>query len=190
MKLIDSSSNGSVARRSLIWISLALTACLLNGYAQDRPIRPLRDQIQGRVKILDDSEFSRAQLNRRKGTVVAEGRNEEAAGFLKAKNYKIEEIDLPTPLRAEVDGARVRVRKAWRVTITGGPFPLRAMPAVIWIDDQPIGFGVESPDLTSISTVTFDQSIFRNGAVVGLSYGMDKEDRTLLTEKIKLVRTR
>ena len=65
---------------------------------------------------------------------------------------------------------------------------VRALPAVIWIDDEAVGFGVESEDLDAITAVTFDESLVREGATFYLSYGdkEKKDDRTALPERLKL----
>ena len=61
------------------------------------------------------------------------------------------------------------------------------MPAIIWIDDAPIGIGLEAPDLRSISTVTFYGAAIRTGASVGFSYGAaDATTYTVLPERITL----
>ena len=122
------------------------------------------------------------------GKVIAESNAPAAVGRLKVKNYRVEELTLPAPASVEVGGKRVEVSRAFRVTVTGGPFAVRALPAVVWIDDVAVGYGVESEDLDAITAVTFDASLVREGATLYVSYG-DKEnrqDRTALPEKLKL----
>jgi hypothetical protein len=65
---------------------------------------------------------------------------------------------------------------------------VRALPAVVWIDDEAVGYGVESEDLDAITVVTFDASLIREGATLYLSYGdkENKKDRTALPEKLTL----
>src|SRR5215211_6027361 len=122
------------------------------------------------------------------GKVIAESNVAAPAGRLKVKNYRVEELTLPAPVSVEVGGKRVEVSHAFRVTVTGGPFPVRALPAVVWIDDTAVGFGVESEDLDAITAVTFDASLLREGATLYVSYGDKgkKEGRTALPEKLKL----
>ncbi|HEX7313491.1 MAG TPA: hypothetical protein VF297_06195 [Pyrinomonadaceae bacterium] len=122
------------------------------------------------------------------GKVIAESNAPAPAGRLKVKNYRVEELTLPAPAQVEVGGKRVEVSRAFRVTVTGGPFPVRALPAVLWIDDEAVGFGVESEDLDAITAVTFDGSLLREGATLYVSYGdkEKKEGRTALPEKLKL----
>ena len=122
------------------------------------------------------------------GKVIAESDAPAAAGRLKVKNYRVEELTLPAPVEVEAGGKRAKVSRAFRVTVTGGPFPVRALPAVVWIDDVAVGYGVESEDLDAITAVTFDASLVREGATLYVSYG-DKEnkaDRTALPETLKL----
>ena len=122
------------------------------------------------------------------GTVLGEGANANAVGPFKARTFRVEEVSLPRPVRAEVAGRDTEVTKAYRLTIIGGPFPVRALPAVVWVDDVAVGYGVESEDLTEITAVTFDASVLREGASLYLSYGSkeDKEDRTRLPERLTL----
>ena len=122
------------------------------------------------------------------GKVIAESDSPQAAGKFHVRNYRIEELTLPEPAEVNVDGKRVEVTRAYRVTVTGGPFPVRAMPAVLWLDDVAVGFGVESEDLDAITAVTFDESLLREGATLFLSYGdkENKQDRTALPEKLTL----
>ena len=122
------------------------------------------------------------------GRVIAESDSETAAGKFKVRNYRVEELALPEPAEVSIGGERREVSRAFRVTVTGGPFPVRAMPAVIWIDDEAVGYGVESEDLDAITAVTFDASLIREGATLYLSYGdkENKQDRTALPKKLAL----
>jgi len=124
------------------------------------------------------------------GRVIAESDSETAAGKFKVKNYRVEELTLPEPAEVAIGGERREVSRAFRVTVTGGPFPVRAMPAVIWIGDEAVGFGVESEDLDAITAVTFDASLIREGATLYLSYGdkENKQDRTPLPKKLALAK--
>src|SRR5689334_7458548 len=70
------------------------------------------------------------------GKLLAETKFSNAGGAPSLTGYRVEEVSLPRAVTAEVRGQQVSVNRAWRLTITGGPFPVRAMPAVIWIDDQ------------------------------------------------------
>lgn len=128
------------------------------------------------------------ELLRMPGKVVAESNAPAPAGRLKVRNYRVEELTLPAPVEVEVGGRRVETSRAFRVTVTGGPFPVRALPPVIWIDDEAVGYGVESEDLDAITAVTFDESLLREGATLYVSYGdkENKSDRTALPEKLTL----
>jgi hypothetical protein len=133
-------------------------------------------------------EMNMSELLRAPGKVLAESRATKAVGLFKVKNYRVEEVTLARPQEVEIGGRRAEVSRAFRVTVEGGPFPVRALPPVVWIDDVAVGYGVESEDLTSITAVTFDASLLREGATIYLSYGdkENKEDRTALPLKLKL----
>jgi hypothetical protein len=122
------------------------------------------------------------------GKVISEAKTAQQSGDLKLSGYRVEEVQLPRSINAEVRGQQVVVNRAWRVTITGGPFPVRAMPAVIWIDDQVVGYGIENETLTQITAITLDDSLLREGGVVSLSYGENKDGRVQLPQRIQLKR--
>ena len=126
------------------------------------------------------------QIAKLPGRLLAESKSNGAAGDLKLTGYRVEEVMLPRSMTAEVRGQQLTVNRAWRVTVTGGPFPVRAMPAVIWLDDQIVGYGIENESLSQITAITFDSSLISEGAVVSLSYGENKEGRTRLSQMLQL----
>jgi hypothetical protein len=164
-----------------IWLAtLSLLLLVITGTLQARAQdAPASDKAQ---------EPKMSDLLKMSGKVIAESTTAAPAGKLKVKNYRVEELTLPAAVEVEVGEKRVKVSRAFRVTVTGGPFPVRALPPVVWIDDIAVGYGVESEDLDQITAVTFDESVVREGATLYLSYGdkEKKEDRTALPEKLKL----
>ena len=122
------------------------------------------------------------------GKTVSEAKAAQPISELKLTGYRVEEVRLPRNLTVQLHGQEVVVDKAWRVTVNGGPFPVRALPAVIWIDDQIVGYGIENEMLSQITAITFDSSLIREGGVVSLSYGEFKEFRTKLSQGIQLKR--
>jgi hypothetical protein len=115
------------------------------------------------------------ELLRLPGRVLAETKSARPEGDLRLTGYRVEELKLPRTLNVEIRGQQVAVDRAWRVTVTGGPFPVRALPAVIWIDDQIVG-----------NAITFDSSLIREGGVVSISYGEDKETRVRVSQRVQL----
>ena len=122
------------------------------------------------------------------GKLVSEAKSNRPTTELKLTGYRVEEINLPRQVNVELRGQQVAVDKAWRVTIQGGPFAVRAMPAVIWIDDQIAGYGIENETLSQITAITFDSSLIREGGVISLSYGEDKERRVRISQRLRLTR--
>lgn len=120
------------------------------------------------------------------GKLLAETKTTGSTGNLKLTGYRVEEVPLSQTVSTQIRGQQVNANKAWRVTITGGPFPVRDMPAVIWIDDQIVGYGIENETLSQITAVTFDDSLIHDGGVVSLSYGEDKAGRTKVSQKLQL----
>jgi len=123
-----------------------------------------------------------------KGTVISEAKSARSAGELKLTGYRVEEVRLPQSLTVEVKGRQEVVDRAYRVTVQGGQFPVRAMPAVIWIDDQIVGLGVENETLTEVTAITFDGSLIRQGGVVSISYGEDKNARVKFSQQLQVKR--
>src|ERR1041384_3604857 len=111
------------------------------------------------------------------GKLVSEAKSARPNGDLRLTGYRVEEVSLPQSLNVEIRGQQVPVNKAWRVTVQGGPFPVRALPAVVWIDDQIVGNGIENETLSQITAITFDSSVIRDGGIVSISYGEDKDSR-------------
>jgi hypothetical protein len=135
-----------------------------------------------------NKEVPVTELLKLQGTVISEAKSARAAGNLKLTGYRVEELRLPRSLTVEVQGRQIVVDKAWRVTVQGGPFPVRALPAVIWVDDQIVGFGVENETLSQVTAITFDESLIREGGVVSISYGEDKAGRVKLAQQLRIKR--
>lgn len=135
-----------------------------------------------------NKELPLRELVKLPGRLLAESKVAGQSDELKLTGYRVEEVRLPQSLTVEVRGQQTVVDTAWRVTVTGGPFPVRAMPAVIWIDDQIAGYGIENETLSQITAITFDSSLIREGGVVSLSYGENKETRVRLSQKLQLKR--
>lgn len=135
-----------------------------------------------------NKELPLRELVKLPGKLLSEAKTAKQSGELKLTGYRVEEVQLPRNINAEVRGQQVVVDRAWRVTITGGPFPVRAMPAVIWIDDQVVGYGIENETLSQITAITLDNSLLREGSVISLSYGENKEARVQLPQRIQLKR--
>ena len=134
----------------------------------------------------NNEEFTMTELLQLPGRVIGEGKNTNPVGQLGLLKYRVEELQLPRSVKAELHGQQVFVDKAWRLTITGGPFPVRALPAVIWIDDQIVGYGVENEQLSEVTAITLDRDLLREGGTISLSYGEDKQGRVKLPDKLKL----
>lgn len=135
-----------------------------------------------------NKELPLRELVKLPGKLISEAKTARQSGDLKLTGYRVEEVQLPRNINAEVRGQQVVVNRAWRVTITGGPFPVRAMPAVIWIDDQIVGYGIENETLSQITAITVDDALLREGGVVSLSYGENKESRVQIPQRIQLKR--
>lgn len=147
-----------------------LLASALSAYSQRSKELPLRE------------------LTQLPGKLISEAKSARPNGDLRLTGYRVEEVHLPQNLNVEIRGQQVAVDKAWRVTVQGGPFPVRALPAVVWIDDQIVGNGIENETLSQITAITFDSSLIREGGVVSISYGEDKQSRRKFPQALQLKR--
>lgn len=170
-------------KRSLIARTVALAMVLF-------PVLPAGGSVAlaQRSNNPANKELPLRELVKLPGKLLSEARIAKQSGELKLTGYRVEEVQLPRGINAEVRGQQVIVDRAWRVTITGGPFPVRAMPAVIWIDDQIVGYGIENETLSQITAVTLDSALLREGGVVSISYGENKDARVQLPQRIQLKR--
>ncbi|HEV8659679.1 MAG TPA: hypothetical protein VGS96_13785 [Thermoanaerobaculia bacterium] len=108
------------------------------------------------------------------GKTIGKGSNTNPVGQFGVKSYHLEELTLTAPVI--VDGQTINAPKAWRISITGGPFPVRAQAAIIAVGGVDLRVGVEKGDLSEVAAITFDDSMLRNGATITLSYGEDSTD--------------
>ena len=132
-----------------------------------------------------DKEPPLRELLQLPGRVISEAKTTRPSSDLRLTGYRVEEVRLPRTLTMEIRGQQVVVDRAWRVTVQGGPFPVRALPAVVWIDDQIVGNGIENETLSQITAITFDSSLIREGGVVSISYGEDQETRRKLPQGLQ-----
>ena len=145
------------------------------------------------LPVMFASAFAQGNSNLKKimslpGRVVSEAKSARPSGSLNLTGYRVEEVQLPNSQIVQLHGQQTVVDKAWRVTVNGGPFPVRAMPAVIWIDDQIAGVGIENETLSQITAITFDGSLIREGGVISVSYGEDKDTRVNVAQRLQLKR--
>ena len=91
------------------------------------------------------------------GTVLFQGKKAARLGNLEIKNYRLEEINLSQPWKAKIKNQDIWTNKAWRLTITGGPFPVQDMPIVIWAGDTVLGYGQQNFDLSENLCCDFRQ---------------------------------
>ena len=133
-----------------------------------------------------NKELSLREIVKLPGKLLNETKTDGPTSDLKLTGYRIEEVSLPSSVTTQVSGQQITANTAWRLTVTGGPFPVRALPAVIWVDDQVAGYGIENETLSEITVITFDRSLIHDGAVISLSYGEAKENRIRFAQKTQL----
>jgi hypothetical protein len=153
--------------RNNIWRSLAVTIVAgtvwLTGSKdllaqQSRPVAPA----PGSAGL---------NLLKTRGSLIAQGHNTVPVGHWKLKTFRVEEVHLPTALTVMVRGQQVESNTAWRVTITGGPFPAGNEAAIIWAGDVPLGDAQENPDLSEITVITHDREALMEADTLSVSYG-------------------
>ena len=170
------------ARRRRGWKSILLTTSFLFLFSACASLTFAQDT------TAPNQEVTVTDILKLKGRVLGEGSNTRAVGQHKVASYRVEEVTLPRMQDVKLNGETRSVGRAFRLTIKGGPFPVRAMPPVIWLNETAIGYGIENEDLNEITVITYDESALVEGATIYLSYGdkQNKEDRTPLPEKLKL----
>lgn len=159
------------------------SACAsMTAFAQDAPASTTDADASA------NQEVTVTDILKLQGRVLGEGKNTNTVGHHKVKSYRVEEVTLPRMQEVKIKGETRSVGRAFRLTIKGGPFPVRAMPPVIWLDDTAIGYGIENEELTEITVITYDEAALTEGATIYLSYGdkKNKEERTALPEKLTL----
>ena len=178
----DRNAPGRRPARGILVVAAAVLLLALAGVLPVRAQEPAAPETRQEPSVSD--------LLKLPGKVIAESDADAASGKYKVRNYRVEELTLPEPAQVNIGGKSVEVTRAFRVTVTGGPFPVRALPPVLWVDDEAVGYGVESEDLDAITAVTFDASLIKEGATLYLSYGdkENKQDRTALPRKLTLTK--
>ncbi|MGH9936724.1 MAG: hypothetical protein ACREAM_10795 [Blastocatellia bacterium] len=183
----DAERRGGAIHRGLFAVALGLLAVLPLGAAGQDATRAagkpatIRDaQSSARV----NPQLTLVELFSLPGRIIAQGTNEEPAGALGLKTYRLEEVTLPQPFQAQVNGVARQMRIAYRFTVTGGPFRVRSLPPVLWIDGEPFIQVQESEDLSALVTIVFNRSILQEGASITVSYGLEDPNPVTLPERL------
>ena len=168
------------------WNNAGIVMCLLLLALGVSPV--VRAQ-ESPTSSQDTQVRKKAELHTRaKGKVIAEGRNTKDLEKLPVERYTVEELELAEPVEAEVAGRKTEVYQAYRITIFGGPFELRAMPLLLFIDDKSPLVGVEGRNLDRVTFILYDRALLRDGATLTVGYGVgniELTDRLSLGEKRK-----
>lgn len=121
-----------------------------------------------------------------RGTIVAEGGNTNLGGSSGVTSYQVERLQLSQPVKTEIRGEMVEVEQAYRVTLRGGPFRVRALPPSLYLDGEFASYGVERPDLKAITFIVFDRSLLREGVALAFAYGKAGVGRVEMSDKLNL----
>ena len=125
---------------------------------------------------------------RAKGKVIAEGRNTKASEQVPVEWYTVEELKLDEPIEAEIGGKKTEVYQAYRITVVGGPFQIRAMALLLAIDDKTTLVGILAGKPDKATFILYDGSLLREGATFTVGYGVgniELTDKLRLGEKLK-----
>ena len=136
------------------------------------------------------NRLSLAAIRELPGKEIGRGVNQTPATDLELHTYRVERLTLPSPVKAKIDGTKVTVNKAWRITISGNQFRVGAMPAILLIDGQPVAIGQESADQTELSFIILNPRFIRSGASLALTYEgdilVDSRDPDLVAAEFSL----
>ena len=127
----------------------------------------------GSAQTPAQSKLSLAAIRELPGEEIGRGVNQVPTTDLELHTYRVERLKLPSKVKAKIDGIKVTVTKAWRITISGEHFRVGGMPAVLLIDGQPVAIGQENPDQTEISFIVLNPRFVRNGASLAVTYEGD-----------------
>jgi hypothetical protein len=163
------------------WSNAAVITCLLLLMIGAAPVM----RAQESPTTSQDTQIRRkAELHtREKGKVIAEGMNTNASEQVPVNRYTVEELKLDEPIEAEVGGKKTEVYQAYRITVFGGPFAVRAMALLLAIDDKITLVGIEGRQLDRVTFVLYDGSLLREGATFTAGYGAGNIE---LTDKLSL----
>lgn len=95
------------------------------------------------------------------------------------REIRFEELDVPV-----ATGARGSTQRAWRVTVKGGPFPIRDEIPVLWSDDTPLGAGGVSANLDELSFITTERNLLTGGKRLFLSWGVAESSKVEILPKL------
>jgi hypothetical protein len=173
----------TVVRLRMSGALIGLIALFCSAPAKGQQVEPatLRD-----VQPVVEGELSLYQIHKLPGRLLSQGRNNKPIGPLGLLTYRLEEIQLPTPVRTKIKGEMLELSTAWRLTVTGGPFTVRDAPAVISVDGVPIGIGAESADLRRLTVVTFNRAALRDGGTISVGYGIGDPEAVELPDKLTM----
>src|SRR5438876_6735206 len=132
------------------------------------------------VAVYGQSFLTLEDLINMPGKNIGKGSNTNPVGQFGVKSYHLEELTLTAPVI--VDGQTINAQKAWRISITGGPFPVRAQAATISVGGVDLRTAIENDDLSEVAAITFDDSMLVDGATITLSY---TDDGTDVPDKLK-----
>ena len=118
---------------------------------------------KGRLSISDIKQIP--------GQLVAEAENPSPETAMKIKGYQVERVPLPQPQTVRIEGKRMTVRQAWKVTVHfDEPLTVRSQAFSLAIDGHWCGFLSESADLRSAEAICFNSELVREGAAIGVTY--------------------
>lgn len=163
---------------AVMCLLLLMLGPLPTASAQEPPTSPQDKQVRRKAEL--------HTLPR--GRVIAEGRNANFSEYVPVERYTVEELKLAEPLEAEIGGKKTEVYQAYRITVFGGPFNVRAMALLLQFDDKTTLVGVEGRKLDKATFILYDGSLLREGATLAVSYGGPGIELTI--DKLSLDETR
>ena len=172
LKTLRRSSNPAVVVCLLVLVSGAVPVVR----AQEPPTTPQEIQVRRKAEL----------HTRGKGKVIAEGKNKNASQQVPVERYTVEELKLDEPVEAEIGGRKTEVYQAYRITVFGGPFTIRALPLVLTIDDKTTLVGILSGKPDKATFILYDVSLLHDGATLAVGY----DELVELTDKLSLGKAR
>jgi len=172
LKTLRRSSNPAV----VVCLLLLVSGDVLVMQAQEPPTTSQEIQVRRKAEL----------HTRGKGKVIAEGKNKNASQQVPVERYTVEELKLDEPVEAEIGGKKTEVYQAYRITVFGGPFTIRALPLVLTIDDKTTLVGILSGKPDKATFILYDGSLLHDGATLAVGY----DELVELTDKLSLGKAR
>jgi hypothetical protein len=101
-------------------------------------------------------------------------------------HYSLEKLTLQQPVGVTTSQGKGRTSTVYRLTISGGSFQPRSQPAIVYIDERPVGIATESTNNNELIVVFADRTVIKAGTELAFSYGGNATERVVVTNSMEV----